>query len=205
MLFFIVLIKFSFIFYTFVSIMKCKVKCSTCGNIFAAETQKYGKNKFRCPYCGAILECSFDKPAPFYTTAREVVPLVNITKIESQKENIPEVKSKLLAIASKDLSQTKQDKSIYISKQISNTSSQASLIIKDAAKTTSKIVARSSFFLIKIQEKYKNGDLWIFFIFSFIFIILTIAFLLIFAELTNFLAKGHSWIFKHYIELRNMI
>ena len=40
---------------------------------------------------------------------------------------------------------------------------------------------------------------------SFAFIALTIACLLAFAELTKLLAEGHSWVFKHYIELRNML
>lgn len=186
--------------------MKYKIKCSNCGKTFAAETDKYGKNKFRCPYCGTILLCNFEEPTPLHTTARKVIPLSVASPItKRQIKDMPQVESKLLHTPSKEALLEMRSKLLEASQHIPSTSVHAGSILKNATNYTSKFVAKSSSRLIKFQEKYKDGDLWIFFGASFAFIVLTIACLLAFAELTKLLAEGHSWVFKYYIELRNML
>ena len=56
-----------------------------------------------------------------------------------------------------------------------------------------------------IQEKYKDGDLWIFFIGSFVFIILVFVGLYLLSVLTNVIYDSHLWLFKKYIEIKNTI
>lgn len=42
--------------------MRYTVKCNNCGRDFVAETEQYGTMKYRCPYCGNVLNCRFDAP-----------------------------------------------------------------------------------------------------------------------------------------------
>lgn len=186
--------------------MKYNIKCSNCGKIFAAETEKYGENRFRCPYCGTTLKCVFNEPEPFRTRAREVLPLSTATPVQRKmSKDFAVVEPKLLHLPSKEKLAEMRNKLKEASKHVSSTSANAADALINATTNTSKFVQKSSSRLAAFQNKYKDGDLWIFFGFSFAFIVLTIVCLLIGAEVTKVLAEGHSWLFKHYILLRNML
>lgn len=186
--------------------MKYNIKCSNCGKIFAAETDKYGENRFRCPYCGTILKCVLNEPEPFRTRAREVLPLSTATPVQRKmSKDLAVVESKLLHRPSKEKLAEMQSKLKEASKQVGSTSANAADALLNATNNTSKFVKNSTSRLAAFQAKYKDGDLWIFFGFSFAFIIATILCLIIGAEVTKVIAEGHSWLFKHYILLRNML
>ena len=47
----------------------------------------------------------------------------------------------------------------------------------------------------RFREKYTNADLWLFFIFSILFIVSVIVGLIVCAELAKVIAQGKSWLF----------
>lgn len=55
--------------------MKYSVKCNSCGKTFVAETEKYGRFKYRCPYCGHVLTCQLSKPENLTVEASSVLPV----------------------------------------------------------------------------------------------------------------------------------
>ena len=55
----------------------------------------------------------------------------------------------------------------------------------------------------RFREKYKDADLWLFFIFSILFIISVIVGLLICAELAKVIAQGKSWLFRLWLDFKH--
>ena len=55
--------------------MRYNIKCDECGKTFLAESQTFGKVKYRCPYCGKILTCKIDSMTGKRVKARLVVPV----------------------------------------------------------------------------------------------------------------------------------
>lgn len=55
--------------------MRYNIKCDECGKTFLAESQTFGKVKYRCPYCGKILTCRIDSMTGKRVKARLVVPV----------------------------------------------------------------------------------------------------------------------------------
>ena len=195
---------FSTFFYNFAPIMRYTVKCNNCGRDFVAETESYGTMKYRCPYCGNVLNCRFDAPKSFRTRARSVIPLAEASPIEVKKaENLPTVSTNLISSPSKEKLAEMRSKLVEASQRALHVSKQAGETLKNATESTSEFVTKSSSRLRRFQEKYTDGDLWIFFGFSFIFILSVIAGLFICAEVVKLLSEGHSWLFKNYIEIRN--
>ena len=77
--------------------MRYTVKCNNCGRDFVAEAEQYGTMKYRCPYCGNVLNCRFDAPKSFRTRARSVIPLADASPIEVKKaKDLPTVSTHLL-------------------------------------------------------------------------------------------------------------
>ena len=89
--------------------------------------------------------------------------------------------------------------------KLNSQSQQVSALAASTTAATSEYIAKSSSRLKAFQEKYKNGDLWIFFIGSFAFILLVYIGLYLLSVLTNFVYDSHTWLFKQYIELKNSI
>ncbi|GAB6982272.1 hypothetical protein [Prevotella dentasini] len=177
--------------------MRFNVRCNSCGRTFIAETEAYGKQKYRCPYCGVVLNCQFDEPEEFRTKARSVIPLVDVTPVVGNKvAELPTVKPKILRMPSAEKLQELRQK-------IAHTSFQAGETVKEVTANTSEYIARGSSRLARFQEKYADGNLWIFFGGSLLFILLVFVGLFVCAEVVKLLAEGHSWLFKNYIELRN--
>ena len=72
-----------------------------------------------------------------------------------------------------------------------------------ATNTTEEYLSKSSSKLQAFQEKYSDGNLWIFFGFSFAFILLIFVGLFICAQVVNFVYESHNLLFKEYIEMKN--
>lgn len=186
--------------------MRYTVKCNNCGRDFVAETETFGTMKYRCPYCGNVLTCRFDPPTHLRTRARSVIPLVEVTPIEAKKaEKLPIVKTNLLHAPSKEKLAEMRAKLAEASQKALQASLQAGETIKNATTTTSDFVNKSSSRLRRFQEKYADGDLWIFFGFSFLFILSVFIGLFVMAEVVKVVAEGHSWLFKNYIEIKNSL
>lgn len=184
--------------------MRYTVKCNKCSRDFVAETEKYGTMKYRCPYCGNVLNCRFDAPEPLRTRARSVIPLADVTPVEAKKADLlPTVSTNLISSPSKEKLAEMRMKLAEASQRALDVSRQAGETLKNATESTSEFVAKSSSRLRRFQEKYADGDLWIFFGFSFTFLLSVIIGLFLCAEAVKLMAEGHSWLFKNYIEIRN--
>lgn len=57
----------------------------------------------------------------------------------------------------------------------------------------------------KFQEDYEDGDLWIFFAFSLLFVVVVCVGLWTMAEVTTLIAEGNSWLKSTYYSIKNMI
>ncbi len=57
----------------------------------------------------------------------------------------------------------------------------------------------------KFQEDYEDGDLWIFFAFSLLFVVAVCVGLWTMAEVTTLIAEGNSWLKSTYYSIKNMI
>lgn len=148
--------------------MKYTVKCNSCNRSFVAEAQKFGRMKYRCPYCGNVMTCQFDPPQGL-VYPRSIIPL-----------NDPEQKS------------------------LAESSPMA--IVKDRhdAQLTG-FLARTDSRIQAFRNKYDDADLWLFFAFCVLFIICVICGLYICAEVAKLIGAGHSFVYSHWIELRNSI
>ncbi|WP_077196250.1 hypothetical protein [Prevotella ihumii] len=177
--------------------MRYSVNCNQCGQEFIAETETPGKQKFRCPYCGSVLLCQLGEDKPFRTKARSVLPLVDSRTISPKQEaKLPIAKVKVLAkVTSEKLQAMKQS--------IVEGTENVSQIAVAATNTTEEYLSKSSSKLQAFQEKYSDGNLWIFFGFSFAFILLIFVGLFICAQVVNFVYESHNLLFKEYIEMKN--
>lgn len=184
--------------------MRYTVKCNECHRDFVAETERYGTMKYRCPYCGNVLNCRFDAPKPFRTQARSVVPLTGKSVYDEEKlRTLPEVSCRLVSSLSEEQLSEKRNKLAEASQRAINVSRQAGETLKNATESTSEFVNKSSTQIRRFQDKYADGDLWIFFGFSFAFLLSVVIGLLVCAEVVKLLSEGQSWLFRNYIEFRN--
>lgn len=55
----------------------------------------------------------------------------------------------------------------------------------------------------RFREKYANADLWLFFIFSILFIVSVIVGLIVCAELAKVIAQGKSWLFRLWLDFKH--
>ena len=168
--------------------MEYKIRCNKCGNVFKASTERQGLQKVRCPYCGSVLNCQLGDGKPFRTRA------VTAKAAETQ----PTAKAKFIKMATAEMLQAAKNR-------LNNQSHQMTALAASTTAATSEYIARSSSKLKAFQEKYKDGDLWIFFVGSFVFIILVFVGLYLLSVLTNVIYDSHLWLFKKYIQIKNTI
>ncbi|MBF1445026.1 MAG: hypothetical protein HXN53_04565 [Prevotella nigrescens] len=179
--------------------MEYKIRCNKCGDVFKASTERQGLQKVRCPYCGSVLNCQLGDGKPFRTQARAVVPITEARTVTAKAaETQPTAKAKFLKMATAEMLQAAKNR-------LNNQSHQMTALAASTTAATSKYIARSSSKLKAFQEKYKDGDLWIFFVGSFVFIILVFVGLYLLSVLTNVIYDSHLWLFKKYIEIKNTI
>ena len=137
--------------------MRYTVKCNNCGRDFVAETEQYGTMKYRCPYCGNVLNCRFDAPKSFRTRARSVIPLADASPIEVKKaKDLPTVSTHLVSSPSKEKLAEMRSKLMEASQRALHVSKQAGETLKNATESTSEFVNKSSSWLRRFQEKYTD-------------------------------------------------
>ncbi|WP_314662732.1 hypothetical protein [Prevotella aurantiaca] len=179
--------------------MEYKIRCNKCGDVFKARTERQGLQKVRCPYCGSVLNCQLGGDKPFRTKARSVIPFSEAREVDTKTEETqPTAKVKFLKMATAEMLQAAKTK-------LNNQSQQVSVLAASTTAATTEYISKSSSRLKAFQEKYKNGDLLIFFIGSFTFILLVFIGLYLLSVLTNIIYDSHLWLFKKYIELKNSI
>lgn len=68
-------------------------------------------------------------------------------------------------------------------------------------RTIGRVAQQSSATINTFRQRHANGDLWLFFGFSLLFIVLVIAGLFVGAELAKAIAAGKSWLFRLYLDI----
>ena len=68
-------------------------------------------------------------------------------------------------------------------------------------KTLYNAAQRSSDAIGKFRKSNDNADLWLFFGFSLLFVVIVIAGLIVGAELAKLIATGKSWLFRLYLDI----
>lgn len=175
--------------------MKYSVKCNNCGKTFVAETEKYGRFKYRCPYCNHVLTCQFDKPENLTVQASSVIPVTDAQLSLPYYVSMPVVEAKV----------------IHTSVEALKSAGRTVENVGKASKTTiTKILDHIEIFfgwsgkrISRFRQEYTDADLWLFFGFSILFIILVFLGLYILAGFTKILAVSHSAAFKYWLEVRN--
>lgn len=190
--------------------MRYNIKCDECGKTFLAESQTFGKVKYRCPYCGKILTCKIDSMTGKRVKARLVVPVTERSQTFDKNGKplplVPVVVEKSAVVAPKT-------PAVFTSDGAAKTEG------KQSDKPQGSFFKRlwggllwflrhskacfywSSDRISRFRERYKDADLWLFFGFSILFIITIILGLFVFAELTKLLVSGQSWLFKIYLQI----
>lgn len=198
--------------------MRFSVKCNHCDHTFIAETQNYGRMKYRCPYCQSVMVCQFDPPKVLKVRARSVIPVAETSPVSS-RPRLPEVATRPLApsVGPSGSPQTatpaQQDTALSSEEQLPKASvHQFKKRAEGFVGLLNWIWCHLSVFCLwsskrirKFQSDYEDGDLWIFFAFSFLFIVLVGVGLWTFAEVTSLVSESHSWLFKHYIKMKNLL
>ena len=111
---------------------------------------------------------------------------------------MPVAKTHVISMPTKEKLAEMRAKLNGASQHVLQASLHAGVTLKNATVTTSS-------WLRRFQEKYADGDLWIFFGFSLLFILSVFIGLFICAEVVKLVAEGHSWLFKNYIEIKNSL
>jgi len=193
--------------------MLFKVRCNQCGHQFSVETKSFGKVKCKCPYCSSILLCQLDDSVPFRTKARSVIPVGETKEEKNSNSALPVVSAKLLkdAPSVKQLSDSPlEDEGIskknaasnkILTEQNSNSRQHTESENDEKISNVKKTISR----LDRFQKDNPNGNLWLFFGFSFLFILLVIAGFMLLAEASIAISNGTSWVFKEYIQLKNSL
>lgn len=204
--------------------MRYTIKCDECGKTFLAESQTFGKVKYRCPYCGKILTCRIDAMTGKRVKVRSVVPVTSRSQTFDKSGKplplVPVVVEKAAAAAPNTSSLASNPSSLASNAPAVSSSDEA---VMAGSKQSDK--PRSSFFkrlwrgflwilhhsktclywssdrISRFRERYEDADLWLFFGFSVLFIISVILGLFVFAELTKLLVSGQSWLFKTYLQI----
>ncbi len=197
--------------------MRFSVKCNQCGRTFIAETQNYGRMKYRCPYCRSVMVCQFDPPKVVRTFARSVIPVAD-TSVVGFNEHLPEVGVRLIMPSAQPKEEEIMGAGGLQANQLEAEESLPQASVHQFKHRASGFVGMlnwiwghlsvfclwSSKKIQKFQADYEDGDLWIFFAFSMLFVLLVFAGLWTMAEVTMLVSEGQSWLFKNYIKVKNM-
>ncbi|MDD6541189.1 MAG: hypothetical protein SO442_03510 [Prevotella sp.] len=166
--------------------MKYTVTCNQCGKKFIAQSEQPGEYKYRCPHCGHIMTCRFEQPEHF-TRARSVVPVAESADVS---DDIP-----------------------FVETEGSEPGQTTTMAAKQAPIKWSVMwfMAHLSIFfhwsssrIKQFRETYDDADLWLFFGFSILFIILVFVGLFCFAEIAKVVGESKSWLFKQYLGVTHL-
>lgn len=175
--------------------MKYSVKCNHCGKTFVAETDKYGRFKYRCPYCNEIVTCQFDKPENLVVEASDIIPVSDSQLTLPYYASMPVVDAKVIHASVEALKSA--------SRTVGNVGKKSKTTITKILDHIEVFFGWSGTKIARFRKEYDDADLWLFFGFSVLFIILVLFGLYIMAGFTKILAASHSVIFKYWLEFRN--
>lgn len=163
--------------------MRYTIKCNECEKTFIAESQVFGKVKYRCPHCGYVMTCQLNAPHKFVVAARSVVPVTNTSlTYDSNGKKLQFVETEVIGGPCS--------------------------FIKRLWKAVVWLGLHIGVFFSwsygrigKFREKYEDADLWLFFGFGLLFLVAVYLGLFVCAELTKLIVSGQSWLFKTYLQI----
>lgn len=182
--------------------MRYSVKCNECGKSFLAETANYGIYKYRCPYCGNVVKCRFNAPRKL-TKARSVIPVADATQVG--KNSLPLVETTLVSADHRAAPMPEAAAAITAKGRGAGAAGKAKKGVSWFFANLAQAFCWSSGRIQQFREENKNADLWLFFGFSAMFILLVFCGLFAFAEITKALHTGHSWLFRNYLDIKNSL
>lgn len=177
--------------------MKYSVKCNHCDNTFVAEADGYGRYKYRCPYCGKVLTCQFDEPTDFRVKASSVEPVGDSALMLSANEKLPVVDAKVIHPSVEALKSA--------GRQMTRVGAKSKSTITKILDHIEVFFGWSGSRISRFRQEYDDADLWLFFGFCVIFIVLVLLGLYIMAGFTKILAASHSALFKYWLAARNFV
>ena len=162
---------------TFVFV-KYYVKCYQCGRVFRINVQRYGVSKYRCPDCGNVV------PFLLVEQGGGAMPVVQAKAMKGRPHPPP-------------LPKGEEPKRLGFWRRLWS-----------AFTWLFHIIVRFLRWVVKkiriFREKYEDADLWLFFGFSFLFIVGVIFGLWLMAQITILLSDVHSWFFQMFLKPKFM-
>lgn len=176
---------------TFVFV-KYYVKCYQCGRVFRINVQRYGVSKYRCPDCGNVV------PFLLVEQGGGAMPVVQAKAMKGRPQPLPRGEEpKRLDDQSPKRPNDQSPKRIGFWRRLWS-----------AFTWLFHIIVRFLRWVVKkiriFREKYEDADLWLFFGFSFLFIVGVIFGLWLMAQITILLSDVHSWFFQMFLKLKFM-
>lgn len=176
--------------------MKYSVKCNSCGKTFVAETEKYGRFKYRCPYCGHVLTCQFNKPENLTVEASSVLPVSDDQLSLPYYVSMPVVEAKVIHASVEALKSA--------GRTVGKVGQQSKTTITKILDHIEVFFGWSGTRISRFRREYADADLWLFFGFSILFIIMVFLDCISLPDLQRF-AASHSVAFKYWLEFRNFM
>ena len=189
--------------------MKFYVKCYNCGNVFAVNVQRYGVSKYRCPECSNLVPFLLVQSGLNGVAYPVVFP--QPVKVPRTNSNGVMVKGVPQPLTIDNSSSTDvPHPSVVAVQSTSVTTPRTGFWIRlgHAFLWFFRLLARffrwSAKKIRTFRETYEDADLWLFFFFSVLFIVIVIIGLLVMAQITILLSDGHSWLFQMFLKLKFM-
>ena len=178
---------------TFVFV-KYYVKCYQCGRVFRINVQRYGVSKYRCPDCGNVV------PFLLVEQGGGAMPVVQAKAMKGRPPPQPlpkgEEHKRLDDQSPKRLNDQSPKRLGFWRRLWSAFTWLFHIIVRFLRWVVKKIRI--------FREKYEDADLWLFFGFSFLFIVGVIFGLWLMAQITILLSDVHSWFFQMFLKLKFM-
>lgn len=187
---------------TFVFV-KYYVKCYQCGRVFRINVQRYGVSKYRCPDCGNVVPFLYSEQGP-------VVQAMPIKPSVQRKEKAKAQNIDITTARNTDITTSRHNDITTNDNHESETKKRLGFWRRlwSAFTWLFHIIVRFLRWVAKkiriFREKYEDADLWLFFGFSFLFIVGVIFGLWLMAQITILLSDVHSWFFQMFLKLKFM-
>lgn len=165
--------------------MKFYVKCYECGRVFRINVQKYGVSKYRCPDCGNVV------PFLLVEQGGGAMPVVQAKAMKGEEP-------KRLDDQSPKRPNDQSPKRLGFWRRLWSAFMWLFGIIARFLRWVAKKIRT-------FREKYEDADLWLFFGFSFLFVVVVIFGLWLMAQITILFSDVHSWFFQMFLKLKFML
>jgi len=189
--------------------VKFYVKCYECGRVFRINVQKYGVSKYRCPDCGNVV------PFLLVEQGGGAMPVVQAKAMKGRPQPLPKGEEpKRLDDQSpkRPNDQSPKRPNDQSPKRLNDQSPKRQGFWRrlwGAFMWLFGIIARFLRWVAKkirtFREKYEDADLWLFFGFSFLFVVVVIFGLWLMAQITILFSDVHSWFFQMFLKLKFML